>query len=138
MVQLGIGCRKLVGTTSLYKAWFARPNRSIRVRVLHCANRLASPRLPRPHENFPRGYLYSTTLFWLTSFGKLLKQWECTHRLYISVLKPLSFSLLCYLYANLLWLPVIHVGLIELELCRGWKKYVGHFGCDCSSDQLLI
>ena len=32
-------------------------------------------------------------------FGKLLNQMECVHQLYISVSKPLSFSLLQYLYA---------------------------------------
>ena len=117
-----------MGATSSEKARVAKPNQSIRVRVSHCADWLSSPRLPHPHEYFPRGYLDSTTSFWLTSFGKLLKQWECAHWLCSSVSKPLSFSLLCYLYATLLWLPVIHIGLIKLELCRGWKWYVGSLG----------
>ena len=123
-MQLGVGHRKLVETTSSRKAWVAKLNWGVRVQALHCTNWLASLRLPRPHENFLRGYLDSTTSFWSTLFGKLLKQMECIHLLCISVSKPLSFSLLRYLYATQLWLSVIHISLIKLKLCRGWKWYV--------------
>ena len=33
-----------------------------------------------------------------------------------------------YLYATELWLSVIHIGFIKLELCHGWKWYVGSWG----------
>ena len=33
-----------------------------------------------------------------------------------------------YLYAAGLWLSVIHIGFIKLELCHGWKWYVGSWG----------
>ena len=45
----------------------------------------------------------------------------------INISKLLSSSLR-YLYATELWLSVIHIGFIKLELCRGWKWYVGSLG----------
>ena len=65
------------------------PNWGIRVRVLHCANWQALQRLPRPHGNFLRGYLASTTLIRLTSLGKLLKQQDSAHRLCIQCFKAI-------------------------------------------------
>ena len=59
------------------------PNRGVRVRVLHYADWQALQRLPRPHGNFLRGYLASTTSLRLTLLGKLLKQRDRAHQLCI-------------------------------------------------------
>ena len=45
-ITRGTNCRTLKGTTSLRKAQGAWPNRSVRVRALHCTNQLALLRLP--------------------------------------------------------------------------------------------
>ena len=66
------------------------PNRGVRVRVSHCAGWRASQRLPRPHGNFLRGYLASTTSLRLTSLGKLLKQWDRARQLCIQCFEAID------------------------------------------------
>ena len=87
----------LKGTTSSRKARGAWPNRSARVRASHCTNRPVSLRLPRPHGNFRRGHPDGTTSFWLTSFGKLHKQWSASSDC-VSVFQSFCHSLSCAIY----------------------------------------
>ena len=40
---------------------------------------------------------------------------------------------------SVLWLSVIHIGLVKLKLCHGWKWYVGSLGGNaCSPDLSLL
>ena len=87
----------LKGMTSSGKARGTWSNQSVRVQISHCTNRPASPRLPHPYENFRQGHLNSTTLFWLISFGKLLKQQSAPIGC-VSVFRSHCHSLCCAIY----------------------------------------
>ena len=103
------------------------PNRGVRVRVSHCADWRALQRLPRPHGNFLKGCLASMTSLRSTSLGKLLKQWDRACQLRIQCFEGIDTSC-CANYTLLNSSSLCSTTAQQLELCCGWKWYVGRLG----------
>ena len=103
------------------------PNQCVRVRMSHCADWQASQRLPHPHGSFLRVYLTSMTLLRSTLLGKLLKQQDRAHQLCIQCFEAIDTPC-CTNYMLLNSSSQCSMMAQQLELCRGWKWYVGRLG----------
>ena len=78
--------------------------------------------------------------FWSTLLGKLLKQRELRSTVVYSVFQSYCYSLCCATYTLLNFSSRCSTLAYQLELCRGWKWYVGCLGgmtarliCCCSA-----